>query len=461
MDPARASTLQRAVMKYGVERVMAGLGPDERERLQFLWPIWARPDQLPPQGKWRVWLMLSGRGAGKTRSAAEYIRDEVEAGRAGSIHLVGETAADVRDTMVELGPSCLMKISRPDFRPRYEPSKRRLIWPNGAFASCFSAEDPDQLRGPQCDLAWADEVASWKNQRATWDMLEFGLRLSGPKGDRPRVVVSSTPQPNDVILELSRGLLQPDRSRRPRRDVVVGAKASTYDNQANLDAAFFESMTDRYEGTRVGRQELYAEILEDVEGALWSQQLIDEHRAAADYDPELSVVVIGVDPQGSTEPRADGSPSETGIVGVGLGTDGDIYVTADRSGSLKPAQWGARTIALYHELEADRVVPEKNNGGDMVRYTLKSCDPDGVVPVKPVWAARGKATRAEPVSALYEQGRVHHVGSFPLLEDQLCTWVPGGPSPDRLDALVWAISDLAFGRRHKRRVVAPRTVRMQ
>ncbi len=431
------SILQRAVRRYGAERVYARLTPADRKLLPFLWGIWARSDQLAPTGKWRIWLIMGGRGSGKTRSGAEWVRGMVEENRAKRIALVAETSADARDVMVEEGPSAIMKISRPDFMPRYEPSKRRLTWPNGAVATTYSADEPNQLRGPQHDAAWADEIAVWKKQRETWDNLMFGLRLTGPRGDSPRVVATTTPKNNDLILELAEGRKDPDGNRIPRLDVRVTG-ASTYDNAANLDEGFFDEMRTRYEGTRVGRQELYAELLKDVEGALWSLANIDEHRARGDFEIECTRIVVGVDPPGSVN-------TEAGIVGAGIGVDGDIYVLGDWSCKGLPDKWAGRSVGLYNELEANRIVAEKNFGGDMVKYTIRTVD--DTVPIRVVTASRGKAIRAEPVAALYEQGRVHHLGSFAKLEDELTTWVPGGKSPNRLDGLVWAISDLTQRRK--------------
>lgn len=384
--------------------------------------------------------MLAGRGAGKTRAAAEWVREQAETGRARQIALVGETAADVRDVMIEQGDSALLKICPPDYMPRYEPSKRRLTWPNGAVAIAYSAEDPYQLKGPQHDLAWCDEVAAWHRARETWDNLMMGLRISGPLGNPPRVLATTTPRTTELILELARGLPRPDGSRVKRSDVVVTG-GSTYDNLEFLDQAFVREMRDRYEGTRIGRQELHAEILEDVDGALWTIDMIDDHRVRPDVELELTRVVVAVDPAASS----GSDSSETGIVAVSADARGDLYVLDDRSCRLGPAGWAKRAVELFHVEQADAIVAEVNQGGEMVRHTIHSVDP--TVPVRMVRATRGKLTRAEPVAALYEQGRVHHVGIFRQLEDQLCSWAPGAPSPDRLDALVWGCSHLSHGRR--------------
>ena len=386
------------------------------EALYRDWREQARPEQLPPPGEWRVWLMLAGRGWGKTRAEVEWLRMEVESGRRRRLAIVGRTAADVRDVLVE-GESGILEKARPSFRPRYEPAKRRLTWPNGAIATTYSADEPDALRGPQHDGAVADELAAWRYPDA-WNQLMFGLRI----GDDPRCVVATTPRPTKLIKEL---VADP-------KVVVTGG--TTYQNVANLAPAFIEQIIARYEGTRLGRQELLAEILSDTPGALWNLQEIDNLRVQA--APHLSRVVVAVDPAASSSEDAD----ETGIVAAGLGVDGHAYVLEDRSLRGRPAQWAAAAVALYDKLKADRIVGEANNGGEMVGHTIMTVDP--TVSYRAVHASRGKLTRAEPVAALYEQGRVHHVGTFPELEDQLCNWTPGDASPDRMDALVWALTEL-------------------
>ncbi|HEV2162208.1 MAG TPA: terminase family protein [Stellaceae bacterium] len=390
------------------------------------WEFWARPNQLPPQGDWRVWLLLAGRGFGKTRSGAEFVRARVEAGLASRIALVGPTASDVRDVMIE-GESGLLAVAREDCRPFYEPSKRRLTWPNGAMALAFSADEPERLRGPQHDLAWCDELASWR-YAAAWDNLLLGLRL----GADPRAVVTTTPKPTKLIHDL---LASPG---------TVVTRGSTFDNALNLAPAFLESVVRRYRGTRLGRQELEAELLEDLPGALWSRDAIEAARANA--APDLARIVVAIDPAVSSGEGAD----ETGIVVAGLAHDGQIYVLDDLSGRLSPRAWALKAIAAYRKFAADRIVAEVNNGGDMVEATLRSVAGDA--PFRAVRASRGKAVRAEPVASLYEQGRVHHVGGFAALEDQLCGFTAGfdraaaGASPDRLDALVWAVTDLMGNR---------------
>ncbi len=385
------------------------------------WSLWGRPEQIAPPGDWRVWLLLAGRGFGKTRTGAEWVRAQVEAGRCSRLALVAPTAADVRDVMIE-GESGLLRISPPWMRPEYQPSKRRIIWPNGATATTYSAEDPDQLRGPNVDGAWADELAAWSYPQATWDMLMFTLRA----GDDPRAVVTTTPRPTKVIRDLIAA---------PSTHVTRG---TTYENAANLAPAFLDTIIRRFEGTRLGRQELMAELLTDVPGALWKRDQLEALRVRK--RPSLARIVVAIDPAISSGEDSD----ETGIIAAGLSDDGQGYVLEDASCRDTPARWAATAVMLYRDLQADRIIAEANQGGAMVEHTIRTVDAN--VPVKLVHASRGKLTRAEPVAALYEQAKVHHVGAFPALEDQLCSWTQGdADSPDRLDALVWALSDLMLG----------------
>lgn len=395
------------------------LTDEEQRQVMWDWSLWARPKQVAPEGDWRIWLILAGRGFGKTRSGAEWVRHKIETNQSQRIALVGATAADVRDTMVE-GESGLLRIFPPDKRPRYEPSKRRINFHNGAMATTYSADEPDRLRGPNHDLAWCDEIAAWRYPDA-WDQLIFGLRI----GNDPRLVATTTPRPTRLIRQLVE-----------RKDVAV-TKGSTFENAANLAPTFLEEVKARYEGTRLGRQELYAEILDDVEGALWTRQMIEDARV--NNVPELTRIVVGVDPAITSNEFS----AETGIVAVGIDGNGIGYVLDDRSLQGTPVEWANAAIALYHRTSADRIVVESNQGGDMVRHTLQTVESQ--VPIKTVHATRGKRTRAEPVSALYEQGRIKHVGAFPTLEDQMCSWTPESASPDRLDALVWAITELMIG----------------
>jgi len=403
-------------------QALKSLTPEQQEELLHDWRFWARPEQLPPPGDWRIWLILAGRGWGKTRTGAEWVRAQVRSGAAGRIALVAPTAGDARDVMVE-GESGILSIGSEAERPHYEPSKRRLTWPNGAIATLYSAEEPKRLRGPQHDAAWCDELAAWQYMQDTWDMLMFGLRL----GDNPRAVVTTTPKPKALLKTLLKD---------PHTHATRG---STYDNLPNLAPQFADQIIQRYKGTRLGRQELFGELLEDVEGALWLRSWLDESRA--DNAPDLQRVVVAVDPAATSGPDS----AETGIVVAGQGIDARWYVLADRSCRLSPDGWGRRAIAAFDEFQADRIVGEANNGGEMVEHVLRTIHK--TLPYQSVHASRGKIVRAEPIAALYEQGRVSHVGLFSELEDQLCSYTGerDESSPDRMDALVWALTELSAG----------------
>jgi phage terminase large subunit-like protein len=393
---------------------------DEARQLLYDWEFWARPSQLPPDWDWYVWLILSGRGFGKTRTANELVIKWAKAGY-NPIALVGQTKADVRDTIIELGESALLKISPPWFYPEYEPSKRRLTWPNGVIGIIYSGDEPDQLRGPQHAKAMVDELAKFKYPRETWDNLMFGLRI----GDNPQAIVATTPRPIKIIKEL----LEDKR--------VAITRGHTLENSANLAPEFLRYVLDKYQGTRLGRQELAGDVLADNPDALWNRQNIEDTRVR-DHPP-LSRIVVGVDPEATNTETS----SETGIVVAGISiVNGQQhgYILDDLTLRASPGEWAAAAITGFHKFKADRVIGEVNNGGDMIEFTIHTVEPN--IPFKQVRASRGKAIRAEPVSALYEQGRIHHVGTFAELEDQLCEWVPGAKSPDRLDALVWAISEL-------------------
>lgn len=390
--------------------------------LKHDWHILARDNQLPPEGDWSKWLMLMGRGAGKTRSGAEWVTGLADEYPGCRIAVVARTAADARDVIVE-GESGILAVAPPGFVPEYMPSKRRVVWPNGSIATLYSGEEPDQLRGPQHHFALCDELASWKYPEA-FDMLMFGLRL----GEHPRVAITTTPKPVKLIKELIAD---------PTCAVVRG---STYENRANLAPSFFSQIVRKYEGTRLGRQELLAEILDDNPGALWTRDLIEKNRKT--INPPFTRVVVGVDPEATSGETA----AETGIVVAGLATNGHAYVLDDNTIRGTPLEWGTAAVTAYHKHKADRVIPEINNGGEMIEYVIRTIDP--TVAIRTVHASRSKQARAEPVAALYEQGRVHHLGVFAELEDQMCEWVPadGQPSPDRLDALVWALTDLVLDR---------------
>lgn len=388
------------------------------------WASIARPEQLPPAGDdWTIWIYLAGRGAGKTRSGVEWVRSLK--GTVSRIALVAPTAADCRDVLVE-GESGILATSPNWDRPVWEPSKRRLTWSNGAIATLYSAEEPDRLRGPQHGAALCDEFAAWPNAQMTWDMLMFGLRL----GKRPRVMITTTPRPIKVLKDLVS---------RAGRDLVL-TRGKTSDNAANLAPTFLSAIVSRYAGTRLGRQELDGDILDDVPGALWSRDNIDALRISPGSEPAMRRIVVAIDPAVSVSETSDA----TGIIVAGLGDDGHGYILDDLSGKHSPVEWAVKAIAAYRRFGADRIVAEKNQGGQMVESTLRAVDRD--VPIRLVHASRGKFVRAEPISAFYERHRVHHVGAFPELEDELCSFEPGSnESPDRLDALVWAMTDLMLG----------------
>jgi phage terminase large subunit-like protein len=412
----------------GREELYGQWTEDEARAFLYDWPTWARPEQLPPSGDWHIWVVRAGRGFGKTRAGAEWVRALVESGQGRRIALVAPTAADARDVMVE-GQSGLLSVCPPWDRPTYEPSKRRLTWPNGAIATTYSADEPERLRGPQHDFAWVDEIGSWRYPSA-FDMLMFGLRL----GSNPRCCITMTPRPTLLIKRL---LKAPG---------TVETHGTTYDNAVNLAPTFLADIGRRYGGTRLGRQELAAELLEDVEGALWTYDLIERCRVGSlPAGVSLHRIVVAVDPSGGDDEGHD----EQGIVVVGKGSDDNGYVLADRSCRLSPDGWGRRAVQAYLDHNADAILCEANFGGDMVTHTIKTAadamaaegQSTRSVPVRMVHASRGKRLRAEPIAALYEQGRLAHVGAFPELESQMAGWTPEQPSPDRLDAMVWGFSD--------------------
>ncbi len=421
-----------------MDEFLGGLSRDALMSLPWLFEFWALPHQLPPEGAWKSWVIMGGRGAGKTRAGAEWVRAEVEGarpldpGRARRVALVGETIDQVREVMI-FGDSGILACSPPDRRPVWEATRRRLVWPNGAVAQVFSAHDPDSLRGPQFDAAWVDELAKWKKAETTWDMLQFALRL----GDNPRQVVTTTPQNVPVLKAI---LKNPS---------TVVTHAPTEANRAYLAASFLEEVRARYEGSRLARQELDGVLLEDVQGALWTTAMLEGARA--ERPAAFDRVVVAVDPPVTGHSGSD----DCGIVVVGAVTQGApqqwrAFVIEDASVSgASPAVWAEAVAAVAARHQADRVVAEVNQGGDLVTEVLRQVDP--AIPVKTVRATRGKHLRAEPVAALYEQGRVHHVAGARLaaLEDQLCRMTvqgwQGKGSPDRLDALVWAIHELMLG----------------
>ena len=415
--------------------ILHTLSVEAQSRLLGHWQLWARDDQLPPpltgEG-WRNWLVLGGRGAGKTRAGAEWVRamalGETYATDqpARRIALVAETQHDARSVMVE-GISGLMSVHAAVDRPTYEPSKGQLTWPNGSIAQLFSGDDPDGLRGPQFDAAWCDELAKWRRGDATFDMLQFALRL----GSRPRQLITTTPR-NCPLLTRIMG-----------DSMTITTRAATSANAANLAPSFLAEMQRRYAGTALGRQELDGEIITEIAGALWRQDWIERMRV--DQAPDLVRIVVALDPPVTSTKSSDAC----GIVVAGVGEDGRGYVLADRTiQGHEPNVWARATIAAYRDFNADRIVAEANQGGDMVVSVLRQVD--DAVPITKVHATRGKWLRAEPVAALYAEGRVAHVGVLAKLEDQMCSYGGGGfsgRSPDRLDALVWALTALMLDRR--------------
>jgi phage terminase large subunit-like protein len=393
----------------------------------FEWPH-ARADQRPPRwsADWLTLLLSGGRGSGKTRAGAEITHRVAE--RVPRIALVAATGPDLRDTMVE-GVSGILATSPPGKMPLWEPSKKKLTWPNGCIGQGFSAEEPDRLRGPNSGFGWADEPAHFPLAQQVWDNLLFGLRMKeGMDGKpiQPKVVATSTPKPTRFVKDL---IANPS---------TIVHRVSTYANLDNLADTFKQTILDRYEGTRLGRQELHGEVLEDVEGALWTWDMFQW----VDEAPQLERVVVGVDPAGTANPKSD----ETGIITVGIDREKNLYVLDDSSGRYTPDTWGRRVNGCYTDFAADRIVPEKNFGNDMVTFVLHNAGYTGAT-IKPVQSRRGKVIRAEPIVTLYERGKVFHVGQrgdLALLEEELTTWVPGhGDSPNRLDALVHAATDLA------------------
>jgi len=382
------------------------------ERYKYRWSLHARPSQCIPDGDWTIWLLKTGRGWGKTRTGAETIRIWKET--MPIIHFFGATTGDARDIMIE-GPAGIINVSPSWDKPKYESSKRKVTWDNGSYALIFTADEPDRARGPQCYASWCDELASWRYAEETWDNMMMGLRM----GSKPRVIVTTTPRPTKMLKELIKS---------PLTHVTSG---TTYENIENLAPAFLDTIITKYEGTRLGRQELNAELLEDIEGALWTMGMIEKWRVTAKECPEFVRSAIAIDPAAKSTPGSD----DTGIIRGGRDAKGAIYICEDNTGNYKPNGWASIAISKYDLHKLDCIVGEENNGGEMVETIIKNIDRN--VNYKGVWASRGKTIRAQPVVGLYEQGRIHHVGSLPLLEDEMTTWVLGDPSPNRIDALVW------------------------
>jgi phage terminase large subunit-like protein len=434
------SSLAEELLKLDPPERMARLrAMNHRQRLRLLpyWRLWAHDGQLPPPGDWHTWVIMAGRGYGKTRAGAEWVRSVAENDPTARIALIGDSLGEVRRVMVE-GPSGLLAIGRAKLRPQYEPSKRQLTWPSGAVATLYSAGEPESLRGPQHSHAWADEIAKWSQSHgraeAAWDNLLLGLRL----GHKPQVVATTTPRSVPLLRRL---LTQPD---------VAVTRGRTGENGDHLAHGFLRSVQVRFGRSLLARQELDGELIEEIEGALWSRALLETCREESAHADSIRVV-IGVDPPASAAGDA------CGIVVCAMGADGLGRVLADCSvRKPTPERWARAVAGAASVWSADRVVAEANQGGEMVRSVLQAADI--ALPLKLVHASRGKAARAEPVAAVYEAGRVRHAGQFPELEDQLCGLMAGGSyegpgrSPDRADALVWGMTELMLGRRREPRV---------
>ena len=424
-----------------VKKALSTMTVKQLEELQYTWKFWARPQQLPPEGNdWNVWFINAGRGFGKTRAGVEWVREQVKLGHK-RIAAVAATNSDIERVMVkgESGfLSCCFKGDK-TYKgqemgyPEWSPTKRSLTWLNGAKVEFYSAEEPGRLRGPQFSAAWCDETAAWNKDQDTWDMLQFCLRL----GKHPRICITTTPKPTKLIRTILKGAQGED----PKVVVTTG---STFDNSANLAETYLTSVKALYEGTRLGKQELYAEVLEEAEGALWTTDTLDNCQIDRDDLPHLNRIVVALDPAVTSNAESD----MTGIIVAGVDVNGYGYILGDYTDKLSPQGWANKAIELYHKYEADRIVAEVNQGGDMVKQTIHG--EDDTIPYKAVRASRGKYARAEPISALYERGLVKHVrnpedgANLNELETQMRTWEPLGSigSPDRLDAMVWALTDL-------------------
>jgi phage terminase large subunit-like protein len=440
MNPKRKITADtlRQLPASRVKELFEALGPQKTEELKHDWNFWARDNQLEPEGKdWNVWFINAGRGFGKTRSGVEWVRENVKRGIK-RIAAVAATNSDIERVMVK-GESGFLSVCWKGDKtyagkkmgfPEWSPTKRTLTWENGAQVQFFSAEEPERLRGPQFELAWCDETAAWNKDADTWAMLQFCMRL----GKHPRIMVTTTPKPTKLIRQIIKD---------PKTVVTTG---STFDNSANLADTYLTAVKEQYEGTRLGRQELYAEVLEEAQGALWTTDMLDRASVKQEQVPDLTRIVVSIDPAITSNAESD----MTGIVVAGIDVNGVAYVLGDYTDRLSPQGWASKAISLYHQYKADRIVAERNQGGEMVRRTLEV--EDETVPIKLVHASRGKYARAEPVSALYERNLVKHVvnptdgSSLNELEQQMRVWEPLGSigSPDRLDALVWAITDLSL-----------------
>ncbi len=427
----RLKAIPRSLRQTAFEEIQNDLSECIAADVKYHWPLWARENQVPSDDLWRVWLLLAGRGFGKTRTGAEWVRARVESGQSSRIALVARTPHEVRDIMIQ-GDSGIVKICPPWNTPTWESSKRRLTWPNGAMAFAFSSYEPDQLRGPQFDAAWCDELASWQYPRLTWDNLAFGLRL----GAYPKCVVTTTPKPIELLRELI-----------ARKDVEI-TTGSSYDNSQNLPPGYIDGIAARYEGTNTGLQEIYARLLKEAEGALWKREWIDDYRLDVAPDPEeMYMKAVAIDPAVTFNP---GRSDETGIIVAGISDDGRTpahdkryWVLEDASGVMTPDAWARKAVELAHKYDADFITGETNQGGALIEAVLRHAPGGQYIRFKGVHAVQNKRARAQPVAAIYEQGRARHVGQFTQLEDQMCGWTPqSSDSPDRMDALVWAINGL-------------------
>ena len=433
--PIHADDLRE--MGQDTASILASLDPKKAEELRYNFRFWARPEQIPPSdGDWNVFLALAGRGWGKTWAGAQWCREQVKLGKR-RIMAVAATNSDIERTMVK-GESGFLSVCWSGDKtykgakmgyPEWSPTKRTLTWENGATVTFFSSEEPERLRGPQGDAAWLDEMCAWNKDRETYDMLQFCLRL----GKHPRIFITTTPKPTKLLRDILKN---------PKTLTVRG---STFDNSANLASTYLQAVKDQYEGTRLGRQELYAEIMDEASGALWTRDLLakcakEDVEDPVEFAKTLARVVVSVDPAVTANAESD----MTGLIVAGIDLNGCSYILHDATDRYTPEGWATKAIDLYHLYEADKIVAERNQGGDMVKHTLQTVNE--TVPVKLVHASRGKFARAEPVSALYERDKVKHLKGLDALEDQMVQWCPLGSigSPDRLDAMVWAVTELAL-----------------
>ncbi len=422
MNKQSLSLAERILSHPKGKELMSQFSEEDLVELKYLWEYWARPNQLSPKEPWTGWLIEAGRGYGKNRIGAEYLNRAIQEGKYHRVGLIARIVKDVRDVMVE-GEAGILPTAHPRWRPIWEPAKRRLTWPNGTHAITYTAEEPDALRGPSHDFVWADEIAAWQYE-STWDNAMFGLRLFPAQW-----LATTTPKVVPLIRKLH------EQARKPGSKIVI-THGTTYENLTNLAENFKREVLGRYEGTRLGRQELLAELLVDNPDALWKRTELDTHRVF--NAPALKKIVVAIDPSVT----AGEDSAECGIVAAGVAENGHGYVIADGSRKETPLGWARHALGLWAGLGANEIIAEKNNGGLMVEQTIRTAAGNMTPRIVLVTATRGKYVRAEPVAALYEQGLVHHVGTLAELEDQLCTWTQGDNSPDRLDALVWALTAL-------------------